>query len=384
MKLPAFLSVLCAALAADLALACPFCEAPDVTLSQQLQQSDVAALVQWVEGKPADREAGFPGSTTYEVVDLVHDSSGTLARGSRFSIERHRPGKPGDLFVMLGSLSTVIEWGSPIEVTETSYNYMKQAPSSEAPRAERLAYFLRFLDFPDRLVSDDAYAEFASAPYQDVAAIKDKLPRDKIRQWVSDPQTPVSRMGLYGLMLGLCGNADDAALMKEKILKPSKEFRIGIEGVMAGLILIEKDKALDLLDEEKLKDKSEPFSEHVAVMQALRFLWTDGKGVVPPDRLRKSMRLLLDTDVADLAINDLARWEDWGVTKELTERYGTPAYDISFIKRNIIRFMLAAEDSAPKDATEVPEYVTIAKEFLKKIETEDPDTFRTAKKFYFR
>ena len=51
--------------AADAAhLMCPFCEAPDVTLTQQVQQSDVAVFVQWVEGKPLDREANFPGYTT--------------------------------------------------------------------------------------------------------------------------------------------------------------------------------------------------------------------------------------------------------------------------------------------------------------------------------
>lgn len=382
--LPAFLFGLFTALAVNIAQSCPFCEAPDVTLSQQLQQADVAVLAQWVSGTPLDRDKGIAGTTVYEVVDLVHDSSGTLKKNGQFTVERYREGKPGDLFLMLGSFTTVVEWTSPIEVTETSYNYIKQAPTSEAPRSERLKYFVRFLDYPDRLVADDAYAEFAGSPYVDVASIRDAMPREKIREWINDPKTPISRMGLYGLMLGLCGQPEDAALMKEKVLSPSKEFRIGIDGVMAGWVLLDKEQALDLLDEEKLKDKTEPFSEHVAVMQALRFLWSDGKGVIPPERLRKSMRLLLDTDVADLAIADLARWQDWGVTEDLTKRYFSKEYDVSFIKRNIIRFMLAAEDSVAKDAKEVPEYVTVARNFLKKIETEDPDTFRTAKKYYFR
>lgn len=370
--------------AAGVLQACPFCDAPDVTLSQQLQQSDVAVLVQWVDGKPLDRETGFPGSTTYEVIDLLHDSSGTLKKGGQIQIERYRAGQAGNLFVMLGSFTTQIEWGSPIEVTETSYNYMKQAPTSEATKDERLTYFIRFLEFPDRLVGDDAYAEFAGAPYKDVVGVKEHMSREKLRQWIADPATPVSRLGLYGLMLGLCGNAEDAEFLKERILAPSQDFRIGIEGIMAGYILMAGEPALDLLDQEKLKDKSEPFSEHVAVMQALRFLWTDGGGRIPPERLRKSMRLLLDSDVADLAINDLTRWEDWDVASELAERYYSKAYDVSFIKRNIIRFMMAAVDSTPQGAEHVPAYAAKAQDFLKKVEQEDPETYRTAKKFYFR
>ncbi|MFV0446441.1 MAG: hypothetical protein ACK5Q5_22945 [Planctomycetaceae bacterium] len=367
------------------AVACPFCEAPDVTLTQQVQQSDVAALVQWVEGKPANREESFAGTTTYEVVDLLHDSSGTLKQGGRFDIVRYRAGKPGDLFLMLGSYTTAIEWGSPIEVSETGYNYIKQAPTKEASVKERLSYFLRFLEYSDRMIADDAYAEFAGAPYEDVLLLADQMPREKLREWIADPKTPVNRMGLYGLMLGLAGKQDDAQFLEEKILAPSEGFRIGIDGVMTGYVMIAGEPGLDLLDREKIGDRTEDFSEHVACAQMLRFLWTYGKGLFPPERLRKSMRLLVENPkISDLVIPDLARWEDWELTQRLIDLYGKEGFDVPYVERKIIHFMWAAIDSVPKDADKKPDYVLKADAFLKKLEADDPEIVKMAKKTYFR
>jgi hypothetical protein len=376
--------LLFAALSAS-AVACPFCEAPDVTLTQQVQQADVAALVQWAEGTPMDREKGTPGSTTYEVLDLLHDTSGTLKKGSRFDIVRYRAGRPGDLFLMLGSYTTTIEWGSPIEVTETSYNYIRQAPTKEASVRERLGYFVRFLEYSDRLIADDAYAEFAGAPYEDVVLITDKFSREKLRQWIVDEKTPVNRLGLYGLMLGLCGGPEEAEMMKAKILEPSEGFRIGIDGVMTGYVLITGEEGLALLEREKLSDATETFSEQMACAQMLRFLWTYGKDRFTPERIRGAMRRLIDNPkIADLVVTDLARWEDWESMPRLIELYGQPGYDPPHVRRKFIHFMWAAVDSVPKDAATQPDYARTAEEFVAKIEAEDPEIVKQAKKTYFR
>lgn len=93
-------------------LACPFCEAPSLTLTEQLNQADAAALVQWVKGEPADREKGFPGTTTYEVIEVVHDSSGTLKPKLPVVLDRYRAGKKGDLFLLLGTQTDSLEWSS--------------------------------------------------------------------------------------------------------------------------------------------------------------------------------------------------------------------------------------------------------------------------------
>jgi hypothetical protein len=371
--------------AVGLASACPFCEAPTLTLTEQLNQADVAALVQWVESTPANRDKGFPGDTKYEVVEIVHDATGKLKPGEPIRLDRDRAGRKGDLFVLLGTKGTTVEWSSPLEVSETSYNYMKQAPTQETAPSERLAYFLKFLEYPDTLIANDAYGEFANAAYKDVVPLAGKLPREKLRKWLTDPQTPQTRLGLYGMMLGLCGKPEDAELMRRKILESTQDFRLGIDGIMGGYLLLTGNEGLSLIDDAKLKNREIPFSETYAAMQALRFMWTYAEGTISKDRLRQSMRILLERpELADLVITDLARWEDWSVADRLMQLYDADEYNIPSIKRAIVRFFLVAERAKPKDAAgPLPEHVLKAQRYLAELKQNDPKTVQAAERFFF-
>jgi hypothetical protein len=372
--------------AAQAAVCCPFCEAPSLTLTEQLNQADVAVLVQYVESKPADREKGFAGATTYEIVDVVHDAAENYKHGGRVTLDRDRAAKRGDLFVLLGTKGNGVEWSSPLEVSETSFQYMKQAPSKETATSERLKYFVKFLEYPDPLVANDAYAEFANAPYKDIAPLADTFPRDDLRKWLTDPDTPATRLGLYGLMLGLCGNDEDAELMRQKITEPTEDFRLGIDGIMAGYLLLVGEDGLQLIEDTKLKSADIPFSETYAGMQALRFLWTYAPERVEKERLRGSMRVLLDRpDLADLVITDLARWQDWSITDRLMEIYHDDEYNIPSIKRAIVRFYLVAERAKTEDMENPQPLETAlkAKEYLATLREEDPKTVQAAERFFF-
>ncbi|GIS58488.1 MAG: hypothetical protein CM1200mP2_07130 [Planctomycetaceae bacterium] len=50
------------------------------------------------------------------------------------------------------------------------------------------------------------------------------MPRAKVARWISDARTPPTRMGLYGLLLGLSGNQTDASPMEKKISTPRRNF----------------------------------------------------------------------------------------------------------------------------------------------------------------
>ncbi len=359
---------------------CPFCSAPSLTMTEQLAQANAALLVKWTGGQPAkDQDGGF---TEYEVVEVVNQPTGSkLAKGSKVKLVRYRAAKAGDLYMLLGTTAgAVIDWGSPIEVTEDSFAYIKNSPSPELPTKERLKYFLKFFEHPNPMVSTDAYGEFANAPYADITPIADLFPREKLRVWLHDPQVSPSRLGLYGLMLGLCGKDEDAAVLEKKIFEPTTEFRLGIDGIMGGYLLLTGEKGLALVEEKKLKDKKVPFSETYSAMQALRFLWQYGDGKFEPERLRQSMRLLLDRpELADLVIADLARWKDWSVQDRLMAMYGQEEYDIPSIKRAVVRYMLACS----KDMTAAETDVTHATQHLADLEARDPKTVSDAKRFFF-
>lgn len=380
------------------ALACPICPTNLLTLSEQLSQADAVVLVEWVEGtKPKDTDGGL---TVYKVIRIVRAPQGTVKQGGRIVLKRYRTGQPGDLFLLQGAQARPIEWSSPLEVTETSFNYIVQSPSSEVAPQKRLTYFLKFLEFPDELVSNDAYAEFANAPYKDIAAIRDKMPAEKVRKWAMSKDTSPTRLGLYGLMIGLCGNEQDVKAIEAKIGEKTEDFRLGVDGLMSGYLLLSGAKGLDFIDKSKLKDKDIPFSETYAAMQALRFIWTYGDDVIEKDRLRGSMRLLLDRpELADLVIADLARWKDWDVQERLMKLYGADEYNIPSIKRAIVRYMLVCSKDVPKkDKTEdpkdepkdtekvvaeLPKHVKAAKKHLETLRENDPKTVKDAERFFF-
>lgn len=392
-----FLLSVVAALSATIASACPFCSAPSLTLSEQLTQADAAVLVQWVEGKaPTEKETG---STTYAVIEVARGPKDKLKKDDKINVPRFRAGKKGDLFMLFGTKDKEIDWNSPLEVTETTYQYIVQAPSPETATTKRLEYFLKFLEYPDQLVSNDAYGEFANAPYEDIVKIRDKMDRAKISKWVTNKETSPTRLGLYGLLLGLCGNDEDVKLMQTKINEQTEDFRLGIDGLISGYLLLTGDKGLDVIDTEKLKAKKVPFSETYAAMQALRFMWTYGGARIGQERLRQSMRELLDRpELADLVVADLARWEDWSVQDRLMKLYGEGEYNIPSIKRAIVRYLLTAakvhpakaedpkDDKSPKTPVkpdDLPASALQARANLEKLRDKDPKTVKEAERFFF-
>jgi len=376
------IAVIAATLPTSIASACPFCGAASLTLAEQASTADAAVLVQWVEGKTAEKDKEQQGTSTYEILQVVKGPE-TLQKGQRITLDRYRAGKAGDLFMLLGSKADTIEWSSPMEVTETSFNYMSQAPPPETPTAKRLAYFLKFLEYPDSVIANDAFAEFANSPYKDVAELTPIMPREKLRKWITDPAVAATRLGLYGMMLGLCGEESDAKLLKDKFLEETQDFRLGIDGIMGGYLLLTGAEGLDVIDEHKLRNKDIPFSETFAAMQALRFMWTYGDQRISPERLKQSMRILLDRpELADLVIADLARWEDWTIQERLMSLYGADEYNIPSIKRAIIRYMLVCSKKVPKEAGDTPAHVIAARKALDTLRSKDPKTVAEAERYF--
>ena len=122
-------------------------------------------------------------------------------------------------------------------------------------------------------------------------------------------------------------------------------------------------------------------------MQALRFVWAYSQNKFGKDRLRASMRLLLDRpELADMVVANLARWKDWGVQSRLMKLYDDKEYNIPSIKQSIVRFMLVSARDFKKGTptTDLPKHVLDGKTHLAVLEKKDPKTFRQAKRFFFQ
>jgi hypothetical protein len=321
----------------DLA-ACPLCGSAQKTISEDFAAADVVVLARWTDGKSPTEM--LVGNTVFSVVDVARGGSASLKEDARLVVPKFHAGQRGDLFVLFGKKSDdQLDWRS-LEITEAGYQYLKQAPSREASVSKRLEYYLKFLEFSDDRISMDAYWEFANAPWEEIIKIKDKLDREKLRRWVNSDQTLPTRLNLYFLLLGLCGNDDDARMLEALVIVPPPGQSSGRDGLMSSYLLLTSDKGLKVLEDTKLANPRAPTSEVFAAVQSLQFMWTYGDGRISPDRLRQSMRLLLeDASFADLAIVNLARWEDWSAQDQVVKQFDNAD---GRTRKAIIRYVLHA------------------------------------------
>jgi hypothetical protein len=369
---------------AGVAPACPICGAPTVTLAERLARADAALLVEWVSAQPGRGKE--PESTTYEVVQVQRDPAETYKAGGRVEVPKFTPGKSGNLYLLLGRKDDKlgIKWEDPpLAVSETSYQYIVQAPSPETPAEKRLAYFLKFLEFPDLTIANDAFAEFVNAPNKDIAAIAGKLPREKLRRWLADPKTPVTRQSGFGVMLGLCGRDDDARFLEQRIAASDPDRQIGTDGLMFGYLMLAGDEGLATLEKLRLTNGNISDGEVFAAVQAIQYYWTYGNGKIAPALLQRAMRRLLDRPaLADTAITTLARWKDWSLHERLMQLYGTKEYDEKSTKKAIISYMIASTRDVGDAKNDVPPHVVAGRKNLERLRQRDPKLVEETEKFY--
>jgi hypothetical protein len=246
----------------------------------------------------------------------------------------------------------------------------------DRPESERLRYCFDHLNSADFEVAMDAYREYAKADYKDYMEMAKKLPPDTIAKWLEDPKTPPFRYGLYASLLGHCGRAMHAQLLREMIDDPEKRKGSGIDGMLAGYTMIDPKEAWGYLT-RKLKDQSEDFLMRYAVLRTIRFLWDNRSDLLPKDTLVSGMAMILDHgDMADFAIEDLRKWQRWEMTDRILALFGTKTHDVPVVKRAILRFALSCPRPRAVSFVEAqrrrdPNWVKDTEELLK-LETPDP------------
>lgn len=379
---------------------CPFCDAPFLVMSEQIRECDHLLLGKWIGGdKPKDRRGG---TSRYRIVDVAFSTGNRFRAGDTIEIPRYVAGTERATYSLMGPEERFEDWHSPSEVSAEGWTYLANIPPPSidpVEQSKRLLYFLNYFEHSDQMISDDAFAEFAAAPYDAVVPLSDRLPRDKVLTWMQDSQTAPARVGFYGLLVGLCGQPDDAAILEKKILILDADFRPGIDGVMAGYLLLTGEEGLRKLEDAKMRAKVAinaegreielPFSETFSVMQALRFLWTYEPDRFGKERLKQSMRIILDRpELADLVITDLARWKDWSVQDRLMSMYDDDQFSNPAIKRAIVRYLqFCSRDKGETSATGTtsqPDYAVKAEKNLKVLEEKDPSTVRDARRSLIR
>ena len=321
--------------------ACPFCSATGQSLTGEVAQSDFIVLGTMTNAK-RDPNGDFQKGTTDLVIETVVKPHEYLAGKSVLPIPRFIPAdpkNPGAKFLVFCSLysrpqdlarAAVVSAlpmgnndlvqvdavrGDPVAPGSKIADYLKGAFTVRAQdEVTKLKYFFGYLDSPDILISTDAMNEFALSDYPEVRKAAPKLDAGKLRRWLADPATMVSKIGLYGLLLGHCGEAADAASLRGLLDAPDARFASGRDGLLAGYTLLKPDEGYQYIL-SAAKSSGAEFQARYAALKSLRFFHDYRPDVVSKEKVLVGIKAIIEQpDMADLPIEDLRKWKAWDMT----------------------------------------------------------------------
>jgi hypothetical protein len=396
------------------ARACPFCNAAMQTLSQEIEAADVAVIAELAQAMPSTPLDATSGAVSpdgaaakFRVVQVLRGED-KLAGTKELEVVYFGQDSPGKKFLISGLAGVTgpgLDWTTPVPLSERAVLYVRNLPLVGPQGLDRLTYFQDYLEDDDPLLAQDAYDEFARAPYADIVALGPYMKHDKLLGWIRDASVGPSSRRLFLTMLGVCGQPDDIPMLEEfinydyQLMKPGvaamistsglTSFSVGVglvdevlhaaerrkreslDALIACYIKLKGPDALPLINERFLGNPKTEYKHLHSAIMALRFHGEE-TDIIPREKLLESIRLALEhKEFADQVIPDLARWEDWEVMPRLVKMFkDSPADD--WIRQPVVSYLLVAEEQ-PGDVG------AQAQAAIKELEALDADTVERAR-----
>ena len=237
--------------------------------------------------------------------------------------------------------------GVPIRSAE-GLDYVKKVMALDPKDpAGNLDFYFKYLEHPDKEIAFDAFLEFVRATDQQTGQVAAKLSAEKLRGWLKDPQTPPERLGLYAFLLGGCGADADAAFLESKLKDDDERTVNAYDGYLGGYIHLRPREGWDKVV-TALRDGRAPLPMRLAVVRTVRMY----HGWMPKeshDDVLKSLAAMIGQgELADVAIEDLRRWQMWDLTPDVLALYGKKGFDAPIMQRAIVRYGLSCKDETAK------------------------------------
>ena len=231
-------------------------------------------------------------------------------------------------------------WSSPLPLSDRGRRYIDEIMKLPAEGGDRLKFFLAYLEDEDAMLAEDAFDEFARAPYETVKAVKDDMQHDQLLAWIRSGEIPATRRRLYLTMLGVCGTPADLPMLETLMRSEDRKQKAGLDAMIACYLTIKGSDGLPLIEEMFLKNEQVDYTDTYSAIMALRFHISDG-GVIPQQRIAAALRLILDRPaLADLVIPDLAQAEDWSVIDKVAKLFVEADESTSYVRVPVIRYLL--------------------------------------------
>lgn len=347
------------------AQACPFCESVQQTIRQQSLTMDAVVIASSVDSQlTRNLDTGIVKMKIHQVL-----RGGELVKVDQvIDAIYYGDVKVGRRFLLSGVDPPELQW-SCLPLTEEFEKYIIGAIKLNDDPLTRLRYFREFLENDDRLISRDAYDEFASTPYEDMIKLGPDMDHDRLVKWVQDPELGADRRRLYFTMLGICGGNDDLPMLETQLRMPTKSVSSGLDALIACYLTLAGEEGLPLINELFITNKKAPFKETYAAIMAIRFHGTDG-GVIPRSALVESLHAVLERpELADMVIPDLAKWDDWSQVNRLVKLFKDADEKKNWVRVPVVNYLRACP---------LPE----AKQAIDELEKIDPGAVQRSKAFF--
>jgi hypothetical protein len=229
--------------------------------------------------------------------------------------------------------------GIPVK-SDAIVKYLKQAMALDPKDGvARLRFYFDYLEHPEKEIASDAFLEFAKAQDRDIGEAAATFSAEKLRGWLKQPEIPVERLGVYAFLLGVCGTDADAMLLQTMLNDPSERMRSAYDGILSGLL---HRKPIEGWKQvlQGLADGRTNLPLRLAMIRAVRVLYTWKPEANKENTLKAARAVLAQGELADLAIEDLRRWQLWDLTPDILALYGQKGYTAPIMERAIVRYAL--------------------------------------------
>jgi len=311
-------SLLAAALscASAVAIACPLC----LGAFQQSKAQELVSAPHVVLAVPA------AGLSRYRVIDVVkgeRPASATVEGGYPRNGPAVEPARSGKALLLVRD-DAFTTWTILGTIGADHLGWLRKL-AARKPAAEmspedwraRAALVLPYLESREPLAAEIAYGELAAAPYPALRTLKSRLDAPAVRRWAADPER-VARQPLYLLLLGIAGNAQDAAVLEQRLAMAWTAGDATNVGPMIAADLELKGPArMAWVDESYMRDQRRSTRELEAALLALS-VQGNANGVIPREQVIQSYRTFIKEhrEIAGFVAQDLAAWQYWDAVPE--------------------------------------------------------------------
>ena len=204
----------------------------------------------------------------------------------------------------------------------------RAADTSPEEWRARVALAIPHLNDPDPLAAELAYAELSSAPYAALRTAKPHLDAAVLRRCWADPDL-AARQPLCVLLLGISGNAQDAAALEQRLEAAWQSGdAANLGSMLAADLELSGAARVPWVESNYLADRKRSTPEIKAALLALS-VHGNANGTIPRERVIQSYRVFMKEhpETAGYVGPDLAVWRYLGRGAGLprANQVGSPA-----------------------------------------------------------